>query len=31
MERLKREDKIYLDDKAKTKESAVNKYLTLRS
>ena len=30
MEKLKRWDKIYLDDKAKTKESAINDYLSCR-
>ncbi len=30
MEKLKRGDKIYLDDKAKIKESAVNHYLNCR-
>lgn len=30
MEKLKRGDKIYLDDKAKTKESTINNYLSCR-
>ena len=30
MEKLNREDKVYLDDKAKSKESAINAYLSCR-
>ena len=30
MENLNRGDKIYLDDKAKTKESTINNYLSCR-